>query len=260
MLFKRHPPIDAIELPEPHTYLSATRHPWPSFIFLLPLLLAYEVGVLWLGGANPEALRNGADTWLHWGLEAFGLQHLYWAPVLVIITLLLWSWRRRDDQPRDVVGTCSGMALESIFCALGLWGFSRCLGPALDHLGITLDVPPELPAQTEEAVGQLITFVGAGIYEELLFRLLLFSAVIGVLRLVEAPAPAAVIVATLASALSFAVAHHVGPYGEAFDAYVFLFRSLAGLYFTLLFLLRGFGVAVGAHACYDVFVGIAVGV
>src|SRR5205814_1668028 len=110
--------------------------------------------------------------------------------------------------------------------------------------------------QTEEAVGQLITFVGAGIYEELLFRLLLFSGIVGVLRLVDMPLPASLTLATLASSLTFAVAHHVGPYGEAFDGYVFLFRSLAGLYFTLLFLARGFGVAVGAHACYDIFVGI----
>ena len=30
----------------------------------------------------------------------------------------------------------------------------------------------------------------------------------------------------------------------------------AGLYFALLFRLRGFGIAVGAHALYDVMVGV----
>jgi hypothetical protein len=38
----------------------------------------------------------------------------------------------------------------------------------------------------------------------------------------------------------------------------FVFRTVAGLYFTLLFVLRGFGVAVGAHAGYDVLVGVSV--
>ena len=44
---------------------------------------AYEVGVLWLGGTQPDTVRNGADTWLRWGLESFGLQQLYWAPAQV---------------------------------------------------------------------------------------------------------------------------------------------------------------------------------
>ena len=77
-------------------YLAATRHPWPCLLFLLPLLAAYEAGVYWLGGTQPEALRNGADTWLHWGLEAFGLSQLYWPPVLIALVFLVWSWKRRE--------------------------------------------------------------------------------------------------------------------------------------------------------------------
>ena len=38
--------------------------------------------------------------------------------------------------------------------------------------------------------------------------------------------------------------------------YVFLFRMLAGIYFALLFRLRGFGIAVGTHAFYDIIVGV----
>lgn len=50
----------------------------------------------------------------------------------------------------------------------------------------------------------------------------------------------------------------MGPYGGPFDGYVFLFRTLAGLYFTAVYQVRGFGSAVGAHACYDVLVGVLV--
>jgi hypothetical protein len=66
------------------------------------------------------------------------------------------------------------------------------------------------------------------------------------------------VMAMLLSALVFAGAHHIGPYGEPFEGYVFLFRTLAGLYFALLYQLRGFAVAVGAHACYDVLVGVLI--
>src|ERR1700693_4788865 len=71
-------------------YFPATHHPWPCLLFLLPLLLAYEGGVLWLGGTQPEALRNGADTWLRWGLEAVGFPHLDWAPGVIVVCLLGW--------------------------------------------------------------------------------------------------------------------------------------------------------------------------
>jgi membrane protease YdiL (CAAX protease family) len=236
-------------------YLTATRHPWPCLVFLLPLLAAYEGGVFWLGGKQPETLRNGADTWLHWGLEAFGLSQLYWAPILIALLFVLWSWLRWWDRPGELFGVCAGMAVESVVCAFGLLGLSRVLGPTLDSLGIVMSCPP----QGDKALAQVITFVGAGIYEEVVFRLLLFGGAVWVVRQAAVPALLAVLVAAVGSALIFSAAHHAGPYGEPYDAYVFLFRTLAGLYFTLVYQLRGFGIAVGAHACYDVLAGVVVG-
>jgi len=235
-------------------YLQATRHPWPCLLFLLPLLVLYEIGVFWLGGSQPEALRNGADAWLRWGLERFGVRQLYLVPAVLAVLFLGWSWLRRDDRPGDVVSVWLGMAIESVAFALGLWGVSRGLGPLLNNLGIELACPPP---SVPPALGQVITYVGAGIYEEVLFRLLLFSLLGGLLWLLV-PAPLAFLLAAVASAAFFSAAHHIGPYGEVFDGYVFLFRTVAGFYFALLFQLRGFGIAVGAHACYDVLVGIVV--
>jgi membrane protease YdiL (CAAX protease family) len=109
-------------------------------------------------------------------------------------------------------------------------------------------VPPYLP--------QVVTFVGAGIYEEVLFRLVLFYILGWLFWLLGlTPLVSAVLVA-LVSAFLFSAAHHIGPYGQPFNTYVFLFRVLAGLYFGLLYLLRGFGIAVGTHAFYDVLVGV----
>ena len=92
-----------------------------------------------------------------------------------------------------------------------------------------------------------------------MFRLVLFSALYALLKLVQAPTPIAVGVAALASAACFSAAHHVGPYGEAFDSPTFIFRLVAGVYFALVYQARGLGVAAGAHACYDVLAGISVG-
>jgi membrane protease YdiL (CAAX protease family) len=239
-------------------YYTATRHPWPCLLFLLPLLLAYEIGVLWFGGTQPDALRNGADAWMRWGLEASGVHQLYAAPLLILVVFGAWSWLRRTDRPKDVGRVCLTMAGESALFALGLWGISRGLGPLLDRLGVPLSVDAAPVPPRSEAAALIITFVGAGIYEEVLFRLLLLSGLIGLLKLADLPGVFRLVLATTVSALLFAAAHHVGPNGEVFDGYVFLFRTLAGLYFALLFQLRGFGIAVGAHASYDVLVGFLV--
>jgi membrane protease YdiL (CAAX protease family) len=235
-------------------YLKATRHPWPCLLFLLPLLAAYEGGIIWLGGTHPEAFRSGADTWLRWGLQAFGLSQLYWTPLLVALVFLVWSWLRWHDRPGDLLGVCTAMAIESMLFAAGLLGLSRVLNPVLDSLGIVL----ASQGPTERVLGQVITFVGAGIYEEVLFRLFLYAGMVRLFRQIELPSWIAYGVAAATSALLFSAAHHAGPFGEAFDAYVFLFRSLAGLYFTFLFQVRGFGVVVGAHTCYDVLAGILI--
>src|SRR5919201_1703898 len=234
-------------------YLGSTLHPWPCLVFLLPLLLAYEAGVLWLGGAQPDVLRNGADAWLRWGLEAFGLHQLYWAPVLIVVIFLGWSWTRRWDRPEKLAAVCRGMVIESLIFAGGLLGLSHALGPLVSDLGIRLSEGTEA-----KGIGQIITFVGAGIYEELLFRLLFFLGLGWLVRLTGASRLLWTLIMTLASATVFAAAHHVGPYGETFDRSVFLFRVLAGSYFALLYQLRGFGIAVGTHTCYDVLVGVLI--
>jgi hypothetical protein len=233
------------------SYHKATRHPWPCLVFILPLIAAYEIGVVQLGGSHPETVRNGADNWLRVGLASLGLP--FWMPPLCLVLILCWwVWYRREDQPTDLLSILSGMAIESVAYAVGLWLVSGVLNRLLDYSGITLALDPA----TESGLRQLITYLGSGIYEEALFRLVLFSCLLGLLRLVDMPAYLSQGGAALASALLFSIAHHLGPYGQPYSNYVFLFRLAAGLYFAALFKLRGFGIAVGAHACYNVMVSV----
>jgi hypothetical protein len=239
----------------PHVgYFRATRHPWPCWLFVLPLLLAYEGGVVWLGGAHPEALRNGADHWMRTGLQTLGLAWPWLPPALLAAVFGVWVLARRADQPGDLVGVLSGMVIESVTFALGLWALSRTLAPMLEHFGVQL----ALPSAPETALRQIVPYLGAGIYEEALFRLVLFSVLLGLLRRFEVPLLARAVIAAACSATLFSLAHHVGPYGQEYSNYLFLFRLLAGLYFAFLYQLRGFGIAVGAHACYNVMVSVGI--
>ena len=99
------------------SYIGATRHPWPCLLFVLPLLVAYEVCVLELGGAHPEFVRNGADDWLRVALAAGGVAYQWLPPVVLALTFAVWSRMRWSDRPGDLVGVLSGMALESVAIA-----------------------------------------------------------------------------------------------------------------------------------------------
>ncbi len=236
------------------SYWQATRHPGPCLLFLAPMLVAYEWGVHSLGGTDAATIRNGADAWTRDGLTALGVRHPIAAPAVVVAIVVIWFLRKRDSIPDDAPSLCLGMAIESIANALALWMVSRLYAPALDWLGTALSTKPL--TLNAAAASQVVTYLGAGIYEEVMFRMILFGGLTFVLSSVLG-AKGATVLAAVASSLLFAAAHHLGPHGEPIDGFNFLFRALAGLYFTVVYRLRGFGVAAGAHACYDVLVGIA---
>ncbi len=126
---------------------------------------------------------------------------------------------------------------------------------------------PPLAIQGTKAFGRLVAYLGAGIYEELLFRAMLFPAIAAMLRLVGTPGRTSWIVAIFVSSLAFSAAHYqldlmignfhlVTSYGDSFEWTSFLFRLGAGLFFSTLLLARGFGITAGAHAFYDILVSI----
>ena len=59
-------------------------------------------------------------------------------------------------------------------------------------------------------------------------------------------------IAVVASAVIFSAFHYIGPFGDAFTVQSFTFRAIAGLAFSALYVLRGFGLTAWTHALYDV--------
>ncbi len=238
----------------PSTYWTATRRPIPCLVFVAPILLAYELGIAWLGGASAGALRTGADAWLRRGLGAVGLTDHWVLPVGLVASLILWqAFSRRDwrFKPRAL----AGMAGESLVLAVALVGLSRLVD--LGFVALENQAPPVLQtaAPGVQPLASLVGFLGAGIYEEALFRLALIPLLYSMFRAIKTPKIFASSAAVTFSALLFSLAHHAGTPGEVFTWFAFIFRWLAGVYFAWVFVVRGFGVAVGAHTVYDVLVG-----
>jgi membrane protease YdiL (CAAX protease family) len=85
---------------------------------------------------------------------------------------------------------------------------------------------------------------------------MLLPAAAGALRLAGLKPAASLIGGAVLTSLAFAAAHYVGPLGDDWQLGSFVFRFLAGGFFAVLFLLRGFGIAAGSHAGYDILVGV----
>jgi membrane protease YdiL (CAAX protease family) len=232
-------------------YWRQSRRPLTNLVFVLPLLVLYEGGVLLLG---PAAVRNGADVWLRQLLDALGFGQYFLLPALTVGALLAWHHTTREPwqvRPRVL----RGMWLESLALGFALLVLARLQGALLMQLG---GEPP--PAALErgalDALGRLVLFFGAGIYEEVLFRLLLLPAVAALLALWVKTPKLNVVGAVVVTSLVFSLAHYVGAHGESFRWHTFLFRFSAGGFFAVLFVQRGFGIAAGTHALYDIFVGV----
>jgi hypothetical protein len=233
-------------------YWRLTRSPRYSLLFALPLLLLYETLAFVLSHDAIAGVRNGADVLLkslfvglggRIGLIVFGLVLLGTGAVLVY----------RDRRSGKLRGRFFlGMAAESAVYA-GLFGavagmLTALLLRGLVRLAVAPDTRLDLPTQ-------LMISLGAGIYEELLFRVLIVGTIAWLARRVLGwgPLPAGM-VATLLGALVFSIFHYIGPYGDRLQLASFAFRAIAGVLFSGLYLTRGFGITAWTHAIYDVIV------
>ena len=258
---------------EADSYLERTSRPVYAIMFLLPFIVFYELGTIFINTdvLNQSQVRVVAFVWLQEFLGYLGYNgKLAWvAPPLVVILILLglqvasrkrWSLGWSDIGPMWV--ECILLAIPLIVLSLFV-NNPDALGSA--GQGASLPCFSVTPFQSDNVshIGTLlpsmVTGVGAGIYEELVFRLILicvlmlfFQDLLGVEHRVS------VILSILISAGLFSAHHHYvfldGQLAQSteFNWTAFGFRATAGVYFAGLFAVRGFGIAVGTHVFYDI--------
>lgn len=244
-----------------HGYFTASRAPRYSLVFALPLLLAYELLAALIAGPGSGAqIRNGADVILReLAVAAVGAR----GPLVLMGSIILLSgwlaWRdiRRGGSVHGRV--FAAMALESTLLALA---FGLVIGTMTVRLLGSLHalaLPPLAQASTSildmSWAMRLMLSLGAGLYEELLFRVLLVGALAaGARSLLGFSRGSAGVLAAVIGALAFSAFHYVGPYGEPLQLQSFTFRAISGLAFSALYLLRGFGITAWTHALYDILI------
>ncbi len=238
------------------SYFDSVRQPLYALCFLLPFIILYEVGTLLVNTDQIAHVQShvAAFTWIMGVARLIGVGNeivwLFPGFVVIIITLFLqlastYPWRVRFSW-------LCWMGFEAMFLTIPLF-----------IIGIIMNGSKSFAASpgVNDYYARLVIGVGAGIYEELVFRLVLLGLLLmlfdDMLRLGHA---VSIISATLISALLFSAHHYIGVdmsgrfiHLETLEAGSFLFRMAAGVYFAIIFHYRGYGVTAGTHAFYNVF-------
>ncbi len=255
------------------SYFERTSRPVYALMFLVPFIAVYEIGTLWI---NTDVLKQTqqrvvAFVWLQNFLEYLGTgARIAWVapPLVVVVILLAWQIASRKSwyfSPYDILP----MVIESILLAIPLIVLSLFLNssmrpPANGYAGAAdfLDRCVTACAATlgnGSLAADIVTGIGAGIYEELVFRLILICLLMLVFQdIIKMPYKSSLVLSVLLSAALFSLHHHIIfvngqlSWGDAFDTVKLLFRTLAGIYFAVLYAMRGFGITAGTHAFYDI--------
>lgn len=229
-------------------YFADSRAHRYSLLFALPLLLLYELlEALAPVRSGAGVVRNGADVLL---TSAFVALLGPWGPfcfmalVIGVALVLVWRDRAGGIRPRTfAIMLVESAALALVFGVVVGTATVRLLGPL--H-ALSASAPAHSP------LAALTLSLGAGLYEELLFRVVLVSLFANGLRLAGLGRMAAGVLATLVGALVFSAFHYVGALGDTYSMESFVFRAIAGVAFSALYLTRGFGITAWTHALYDV--------
>ncbi len=223
-------------------------------LFALPLLLLYE-GLARAMRGEMSGFRNGADVLLKSLFQVLGGAYGVLVFNLVLVGVGLWLVVRdlRQHPGRLRRGVFAGMLLESLL--LGV-----LVGVVVGQVTALLLHPLSVGGGRATLAEQIMLSLGAGVYEELMFRVLLVGllAWAGTRLLGWSPRTSGV-VACVIGALLFSAFHYVGPYAYPLELGSFVFRAVAGVVFSALYLTRGFGIAAWTHALYDVFVTLFAG-
>ena len=240
------------------SYWAASRAPRYSLVFVIPLFLLYEALAAALAGVPGTAtVRNAADVLLKSPFLAFAGPRGSMAFFALVIGVCVYfiardiTRSRKRLEPRVFALMLGESAVLGLLLGAVVGALTQRLLGGLSALSLQTGA---VPLEAMPWTAKLMLSLGAGLYEELLFRVLLVGGLAAALRWLLGIRWVSGVVAAVVGALLFSLFHYIGQYGDPFDVTSFTYRAVAGLAFSGLYLTRGFGITAWTHALYDVYV------
>ena len=238
------------------SYFSVSMRPLHMLAFLFPIVILYELGSFGAFGPVRESLE--AHQMLIRFFDLFGVVGLH-LPALALVTMLLIQHVLSRDPLRLSFMVWVKMIAESAFLTGPLIVLVMILKPIGGGGGEMVIQAAGAVADTSQT-SQLMLALGASLYEEMLFRLVLITMIHFLVSDVFGFSETkGFLIALILSSAAFAW-HHDQMFlpDGSIDLRKAMFYFLAGMYFGLLFLMRGLGIAVGVHLFYDLLVLVVI--
>jgi membrane protease YdiL (CAAX protease family) len=250
------------------TYWDLSRQPLEILALVAPLVAIYELGLLWALRTQGGTITNRAHEGLLRLFDAVGIDVAIMALPAIGVVVVLVTWQVLSRRPWSLhLPTVGLMVLESAAAALPLAVFAQVIarsGAAWETMAAIVPSASLAGAAAASApeslglLGKVSLAIGAGIYEELIFRMaliaLLHTLLVDACRMGERWGLG---ISIAVSAVLFAIYHPLGAEGGGIDWSRATFFVGAGAYFGVIYVVRGFGIAVGAHAAYDLLAVVA---
>ncbi|WP_372636544.1 type II CAAX prenyl endopeptidase Rce1 family protein, partial [Fodinibius sp.] len=214
----------------------------------LPLLLLYEVLIFISQPDSEQIVRISVDIWIKTLFAYFSQDVLSITLILVALTGIYILYRERKKLASLKFSYFMTMLVEASVYAFLL---AVLITITVSNL---LQMAQVSPSESLSLLQQMALSLGAGLYEELFFRVILVSALLWLFKHFFSKKNIAYILAILLAALIFSLVHYVGSMGDPFTLGSFLFRFLFGLALNAIYVWRGFGMAAWTHALYDLMV------
>jgi membrane protease YdiL (CAAX protease family) len=211
-------------------------------MFIFPFFLMYEILAYFLFDPSDYVIRNSADIIFRDIFEIITNNTLItYNGLLLILIFSFIFYNFKNKSPKFTLSYIFFMFIEGIFFGLLLVfilnGFSVFNYSQQNYFFIDYSF-------------MFYSCLGAGIWEEILFRYLLLSSLIKVFKKII-DKYSSIILSIFISALLFSMFHYIGSLGDVFNIYTFIVRFVGGIYLGIIYLYRGLGISMISHIIYD---------
>ena len=227
------------------SYFSNSKSPLYSFLFTLPLFILYEIGVFISSIDETLIIRNGADVLLRQLFSYFGFNGFKWLGFIFLLAYVVTFFihKRKLQNTKLNLIYLPFMIFESI-----IWSVLIYLLMTNTHIFL-------MNPKGNMIIQSVTLAVGAGIYEEFLFRfVLIFTFTKLIIFIFGMEYNYSHIISMVISAGIFSSFHFIGDFGDFFSFDTFMIRFFAGILLGIIYFTRGFGITAWAHSIYDLII------
>ena len=203
------------------------------------------MGIFLISSRDIDQLRNGADVLMRQVLESFGIYGMYGFGGTFLIGFLIAFIRQKKN-----------LRTSEIKSRFLLIMFFESISWATLLVIMMIKIPTLLSLSNEDhLIQQVVLAIGAGIYEEFVFRVLLISGLAILFGLIFKWGEfGKTFLSVIISSAIFSIFHFFGSYGDSFSFPLFFVRFFAGIFLAMIYIFRGFGITAYAHSIYDLMV------